>query len=134
MSWYLSLSLTFAAGAIGGLANALVIWFFGVKGINQLFKVNITPKLDGSFIYSKIVWGGLWGLLFLLTLQPQSLFFKACLISLAPTLVQLFYIFPKQAQGPAGMKLGSLTPVLVVFFNLVWAIAAATWIYFALLP
>ena len=133
MSWFLSLSLTFVAGAIGGLANALVVWFFGIKGIKQFFKVNIAPKLDVLFIYSKIVWGGLWGVLFIFALDPQSLFLKATLISLAPTLVQLFYIFPKQGLGTSGLKLGSLTPALVIFFNLVWAYAGATWIYFALL-
>ena len=133
MSWFLVLSLTFSAGAVGGLANALVIWFFGFKGINQMLGVNIAPKITTTLIYSKVVWGGLWGLLFVFAMTPDMLFLKAALISLAPTAVQLLYVFPKDpAAGLYGLKLGKLTPLMVVFFNLVWAIAAATWIYFAI--
>ncbi len=133
MSWFLILSLTFTAGAFGGLANALVVWFFGYKGLSQMIGVNIAPKLSTALIYSKAVWGGLWGLLFAVALQPDLLFLKAALISLAPTAVQLMYVFPKDpAAGMYGLKLGRLTPLAVIFFNLIWALAAAIWIYFAI--
>ena len=132
MSWFLMLSLTFTAGAIGGLANALVVWFFGLKGINQMMGVNIAPKMTTALIYPKIVWGGLWGLLFVFAMTPDKLFLKAALISLAPTVVQLLYVLPKDPiAGLYGLKLGTLTPAMVVFFNLVWAFSAAAWIYFA---
>ncbi len=131
MSWFMHLSLLFTAGCIGGLATALVIWFFGNKGITELFAVNLVPKMNTSFLYSKIIWGGLWGLVFIIVAKPDLFFYKAALLSLAPTVVQLFYVFPKQDQGPAGLKLGTLTPLMVLFFNLVWAITTATWIYFS---
>ena len=37
-------SLAFAAGAVGGLANGLAIWLFGLIGINQLLGVAIAPR------------------------------------------------------------------------------------------
>jgi len=43
-----------------------------------------------------------------------------------PTAVQLFYIFPEIAHKDiAGMDLGLLTPLLVLFFNWVWGMMAA---------
>ncbi len=131
MSWTQALSLAFTAGAVGGLANAFAVWFFGNRNINQLLGVNIAPLLTTAFIYSKVVWGGLWGFLFMIEPQ-QDLICKAIIISIFPTLVQLFYVFPKDQKGAAGLKLGKLTPLLVVFFNLVWALAAATWISMSL--
>jgi|TARA_R110002096_G_scaffold183080_8_gene360938 hypothetical protein len=116
----------FTAGCIGGLANSLVVWQFGQLGINASFGVAIAPNLSPAWLYPRIVWGGLWGLLFLLPLWSSRLFLKASLLSLLPSLVQLFIVFPLKAnKGVAGLELGLYTPVLVLFFNWVWGIASA---------
>jgi len=40
--------------------------------------------------------------------------------------MQLFIVFPLQAQkGIAGLELGLLTPLLVIFFNGIWGICTA---------
>ena len=55
-----------------------------------------------------------------------KLILKGALISVFPTLVQFFVIFPLQAKkGYFGLELGLYTPVLVTFFNLVWGVVAA---------
>ena len=59
------LSLGFAAGALGGLATALTIWLFGTLGITQAAGVGIAPSLGPAFLYGPIIWGGIWGWLFL---------------------------------------------------------------------
>lgn len=116
----------FTAGCIGGLANSLVVWQFGQLGINASFGVAIAPNLSPAWLYPRIVWGGLWGLLFLLPLWSSRLFLKASLLSLLPSLVQLFIVFPLKAnKGVTGLELGLYTPVLVLFFNWVWGIASA---------
>ena len=116
----------FTAGCIGGLANSLVVWQFGQLGINASFGVAIAPNLSPAWLYPRIVWGGLWGLLFLLPLWSSRLFLKASILSLLPSLVQLFIVFPLKAnKGVAGLELGLYTPVLVLFFNWVWGIASA---------
>ena len=61
-----SLSLFFAAGALGGLANSLVAWGFGELGISRALGVSIAPGLTAAWLYPRIVWGGLWGFAFLL--------------------------------------------------------------------
>lgn len=120
------LLLFFAAGCVGGLINSLTVWQFGSLGITQQFGVSIAPSLSPAWLYPRIVWGGLWGLLFILPFLQSKLIVKASILSLFPTLVQLLIIFPYQThKGIAGLELGLLTPVFVLFFNWVWGLAAA---------
>jgi hypothetical protein len=64
-------------------------------------------------------------LLFLLPIR-KAIFSKGALLSLCPTAIQLFVIFPLKAhKGLAGFELGILTPLFVLFFNWVWGVAAA---------
>ena len=122
-------SLAFAAGAVGGLANGLAIWLFGLIGINQLLGVAIAPQLTTPLIYNKLVWGGIWGFLFLLPFPRMTYVSRGLIYSLAPSLVQIFIVFPLVAhKGVGGLQLGYLTPVLVLFFNVIWGVVAAVWL------
>lgn len=128
MSTARSLSLCFAAGAIGGLANSLTVWIFGEVGISQALGVSIAPALSPAWLYPRIVWGGLWGLLFALPLSLGWLR-RGLVLSLGPTLVQLFVVFPiKAGKGNLGLELGALTPALVLLFNAVWGVVASWWV------
>ena len=85
-----NLSLVFTAGLFGGLVNCLIVWLFGKLGIPQALEVQIAPPLTTAFIYPELVWGGLWGLLFLIPLGRLSFPVKGLPISLLPSMVQLF--------------------------------------------
>ena len=122
------LSLVFAAGVIGGLANSLALWGFGQAGITTSLSVKLTPALTPAWLYPRLVWGGIWGLMFLLPFWRQRPFSKGVLLSLGPTLVQLLVVFPSQHKGMYGLALGQLTPLFVVFFNAVWGVIAAIWL------
>jgi hypothetical protein len=122
-------SLTFAAGVLGGLANSLTVWLFGAVGLNQLLGVALAPALTPTWLYPRLVWGGLWGWLFLLPFPKLTYPSRGFIFSLAPSLVQIFVVFPLKAQkGVGGLELGYLTPLLVLFFNAVWGLAAALWL------
>ncbi len=58
------LLIYFAAGCVGALANSLAVWWFGDFDITKRFAVSIAPSLSAVWLYPRIVWGGLWGLLF----------------------------------------------------------------------
>jgi hypothetical protein len=126
-----NLSLVFAAGCWGGLLNGLAFWLFGVLGIPTALGIHSTPPaLTAAFLYPRLVWGGLWGFLFLLpcgrrwSSPARWLFF-----SLGPTLAQLFWVFPLKAhKGVLGLQLGYLTPVTVMFYNAVWGLGAGLWL------
>ena len=124
-----TLSLVFAAGCVGAVANSLAVWLFGDLGINAALGVKIAPKLTPAWLYPRIVWGGIWGSLFLLPILRNSFITRGLLYSLGPSLVMLFIVFPMKAKkGMFGLDLGNLTPVLVLFFNAVWGVAAALWL------
>jgi hypothetical protein len=125
------ITLFFSSGSLGGFVNSLFVWLFGILGITSAFGVKIAPALTKSWLYPRIVWGGLWGFLFLLPFFRRSPFSRGLLFSLGPTLAQLFIVFPIQAgKGLMGFDLGNLTPLFVVFFNAVWGICAAFWLNF----
>ncbi len=116
----------FAAGCVGGLAYGLSIWMFGRAGVTSAFGVSIYGSLTASWFYPRIVWGGIWGMLFILSISNSSMLWKGTVLSLIPTAVQLFVVYPLLThQGIAGFELGLLTPLLVLFFNWVWGIATA---------
>lgn len=126
------LLIFFAAGCLGALANSIVVWQFGDYGITKSFGVAIAPSLSTDWLYPRIVWGGLWGLLFILPLLQSKAILKGTILSLFPTVFQLFVVFPLMTnKGVAGLELGMYTPLFVLFFNWVWGIVTALTIKFA---
>jgi hypothetical protein len=118
--------IVFAAGCAGGLANSIVVWLFGFIGITGFFGVSIAPTLTPAWLYPRIVWGGIWGLLFLIPFLGDRTISRGLILSLGPTIIQLFVVFPIKAQkGLLGLDLGLLTPAFVLFFNFVWGVKAA---------
>lgn len=123
------LSLVFSAGTIGGLANSISLWLFGALGITTGLGVGLAPSLTAQWLYPRLVWGGIWGILFLLPFLGRSVWARGLLYSLGPTLVQLFVVFPfKLGKGALGLQVGTLTPLFVIVVNVVWGVAAALWL------
>lgn len=123
------LSLVFAAGCLGGLLNSLAVWIFGEVGITSAFGVKIAPQLSALWLYPRIVWGGLWGFLFLLPFMRNRFIYRGLLFSLGPTIVQLLIIFPMKAnKGVMGLDLGLLTPLAVFVFNAIWGLTSSIWL------
>ena len=89
------------------------------------------PSLTSQWLYGRLVWGGIWGILFFIPLLKRYPAMRGLVLSLGPTIVQLFIIFPfKVNKGLFGFDLGVLTPLFVIFFNAVWGITAAYWLRF----
>jgi len=123
-------SVCFCAGLIGALANSLAVWFSGAWGLTALAGVHIAPHLSPTWLYPRLVWGGLWGLAFFFSVgHPRYRCHwvrKGLWVSLLPTAFQLFYVFPARTSfGLLGMGLGALTPLFVLLFNFVWGFFTA---------
>jgi len=120
------LLIFFAAGCLGGLANSVTVWLFGQFSITSTFGVSIAPSLTPGWLYPRLVWGGIWGLLFVLPVMQSKLLVKGFILSLFPTAIQLFVVFPLKAhKGIAGIELGLFTPIFVIIFNWVWGVTTA---------
>lgn len=129
MGYLKTFSLVFSAGCIGGLMNSLSVWMFGKAGITAALGVGIAPAFSPQWLYPRIIWGGIWGFLFLIPLIRGRLYLMALVYSLAPSLVQLFIVFPfKAGKGIMGLDLGGFTPLFVLIFNAIWGLTAAFWI------
>ena len=116
--------VVFAAGCLGALIQVLVMWLFTRYGVTHSLNVNITGSLAPNWIYPRIIWGGMWGFLFLLPILTSSVFMRSFVIALIPTGVQLFIIYPfYQGKGIGGLTLGILTPFVVLFFYWIWSLA-----------
>jgi len=126
------LSLIFASGCVGGLLSSVVLWLLGSKGMMGKLGVNIAPDLTPEWLYPRLVWAGIWGVLFLLPVLKRSFLVRGLIFSLAPTLVQLFVVFPmKLDKGMMGLQMGNFTPLVVLIVNAVWGITAAFWLLLA---
>ena len=128
MSAARALSLFFAAGVVGALANSVVAWLLGELGVPRALGVALAPGWSAGWLYPRLVWGGLWGLLFVLPLTT-AVVPRGLLVSLAPTLFQLFVVFPAwTGKGVAGLELGLFTPLFVALYNAVWGVTASWWV------
>ncbi len=123
-----TLSLCFAAGALGALANSFAVWEAGRSGVLGALGVSLAPSWTLAWLYPRLVWGGLWGLLFALPLSIPSWAMRGLALSLAPALAQLLIFFPRAGKGVLGLELGALTPACVLVFDAIWGLAASAWL------
>jgi hypothetical protein len=124
--------ICYAAGSVGALASCIAAWLAGDLGVTRMAGVSMAPALTSGWLYPRILWGGLWGLLFLLPVIKSRTITRGTLFSLFPTLVQLFIIFPdREGYGIAGIRLGLLTPVFIFLYNWIWGIVTSLTIRFS---
>jgi hypothetical protein len=119
------IAVCFAAGVIGALFNSAAVWFSVKCQLTTFAKVAISPDFSLQWLYPRLIWGGIWGLVFYLTVGKRSArrrwIRKGLWVSLLPTAVQLLFIFPyRTGHDLLGFGLGTLTPVFVFSYNLVW--------------
>jgi len=118
--------VVFAAGSLGALIQILAMNLAVHYGLIHSLGVQMGASFSPYWMYPRIVWGGLWGFVFLLSVLSSSLVMRSFLLCLIPAFVQLFIIFPfYESKGFAGLSLGVLTPFVVLFFWWVWALATS---------
>ncbi|MGQ4649668.1 hypothetical protein [Lyngbya aestuarii] len=127
------ISLYLTAGAVGALVNSLVVWAAGTTGLTAALGAKIAPTLTPPWLYQRLIWGALWGLLFFIPMKRtfntrKNIVRRGLLVSLGPTLAQLLFFFPSTGKGWLGIQLGVIVPLLVIIFNAIWGIVAAAWI------
>lgn len=125
-------SLCFTAGLVGGLTGSVLLWMAGSYGWTAAMQVNLAPQWTLDWLFPRLIWSGVWGLLLVPRFMPRSIFWRGLCVSLAPTLAQLLVAFPADPdKGLWGLGLGALTPVVVIVVNAVWGWVAAMWLVLA---
>ena len=124
--------LIFAAGCLAALLQAVVMNLAVNYGLTHSLGVKVGASFSPYWLYPRIVWGGLWGLVFLLPVLSSSLILRSFVLCLIPALVHLFIIYPfYQGKGVAGFSLGALMPLVEILFWWVWALAVSLILRFA---
>ena len=121
------ITVCFCAGMLGALCSSLVAWQSGQMGFPAMAGVRMAPSLTPDWIYSRLVWGGLWGLTYFLAVGPlksrRHWARKGLWISLLPTIFQLLVVYPYMTNHRwLGLELGQLTPLFIFAYNLVWGL------------
>ncbi|MGL6159736.1 hypothetical protein [Microbulbifer sp.] len=119
-----NLSLCFAAGCFGGLCYALGLWAMGHHGFTHWVGVDIAPRLSNAYLYQRIVWGGICGLVFLLPWR-RSWLTRGFFLSLIPAGILLLLLLPMRGYGIGALRLGMLTPLVIVLACAIGGIAAS---------
>ncbi len=121
------LSGSFTGGLVGAFVDSFNIWILGVLGITALLGVGMRPEFSPPWLYPRLVWGGLFGILFAIPFLEDRPILRGILFSLFPSALMLLVVLPNMGKGLLGLGFGSLTPVIVVGLNFIWGIVAAYW-------
>ena len=119
----------FAAGALAGLVTSVLIWIASQSGAFLVLGVPIVIELSPSWVYMRVVWGGMWGVIFVLpVLVSWPGWRRGLIFGLAPAAATLLLFNPiKDGIGLLGLGFGPVWPVLVVVFSLLWGVIAGWW-------
>ena len=119
-----NLSFCFAAGCFGGLCYAISLWAMGYHGFTRWAGVDIAPYLSNAYLYQRVVWGGICGLIFLLPWQ-RSWVARGVFLSLIPAGIMLLLLLPMRGYGLGALGLGALTPLVIILACAAGGIAAS---------
>jgi hypothetical protein len=114
------LTLAFGAGAFGSIILALVAFVLARLGVPQGIGAS-SPPADLPFFYRLLVWGGIWGFLFVLPVLMRAWWLKGIVIGLLATAALIFFFSPA-LQGAPAAQIG-----YIIVLNSIWGIAAGAW-------
>lgn len=121
------LAICFCAGMLAALCSSLLVWQSGQMGFPATLNVRMAPSLSPEWLYSRMIWGGIWGLVYFLAIGPlksrRHWARKGLWISLLPTAFQLLVVYPYMSRhGWLGLDLGQFTPLFIFAHNLTWGL------------
>lgn len=118
-------ALYYAAASLGGLAVVLTAWCLGQLGVPRAIGVAVNPPLELGSIYRSMVWGGIWGFIFLPPVSIRPLWLKGLLYTLAPVLAALIYFGPARGDVMFALDRGEFAPFYIYLINIPWGLVTA---------
>lgn len=118
-----SLFILYGAGTLGAVVHTAIGWLLTSAGVFAIFGSSYAIPIGMHAVYPRLVWGGLWGLFYLLPGVSRLTTLQASfLLALLPSAAQWLYWFPRGGAGWFGLDKGPATPVLVFALYFVWAL------------
>lgn len=110
------LSPAFTGGVVGAVVNS-----FAVQ-LAALARPDAAPASTPEWLYPRLVWGGVWGLLLAAPVLPGRPVARGLVASLAPSLARLTVF------APPDQTFDAPTILSVLVFNAIWGLVAALWL------
>ncbi len=120
-------AIGFPAGVIGGLAVVLFDRILFRSGLSATFGVKAPISLSSPDIYKPLFWGGLWGVLFGLFIEPSRnhIYLIGLLYFLLPVLALYIIFLPRSGAGFFGLKQGPMFALYLLLVNIPFGIVTA---------
>jgi len=116
------LCVCFCAGLIGMLIATGAEWLWGRFAWPGLGGWSLQPMTVPDGFYPRLLWGGVWGLLFYLGVgaERRRRFWirKGLFFGLVPALLQMLFLFPSITS--IGLRDTLLRLTLLLLLNLLW--------------
>lgn len=125
MNLFRRAALYYAAASLGGLAVVLTACSLSQLGVPRAVGVAVNPPLELGWIYRAMVWGGIWGFIFLLPIAIRPLWLKGLVLTLAPVLAALIYFGPARGGVIFALDKGELAPFYIYLINIPWGLVTA---------
>jgi len=120
MAIFRQLTLAFGAGAFGACILAIVAFVLARLGVPERIGAS-SPPSDLAFLYRILVWGGIWGFLFVVPVMNRAWWLKGIIIGLLATLTLVLYFAPPLQQAPTAAL------IYIAVLNAFWGLAAGAW-------
>lgn len=120
-------SVCFAGGVWGGLLAVFGAWLVARYGWTDVLGVTVAAPFDAGWMQARLLWCGLWGLLFLPPILDDSILWRGFFFSLCPTLAQVFFAANGQTVG-WGVGSGAGGALVLGGLNALWGWATAVWV------
>ncbi len=120
-------AIGFAAGVVGAAAVVVCSYVLFGLGISGTLGVNAPLPLKSPDIYKPLFWGGLWGILFGLSVRPawKRLYLFGFLYVLAPLAALFLFFLPMAGAGYFGLHRGPTFTLYLLLVNLPFGIVTA---------
>ncbi len=122
-----NISGAFTGGVLGALLDSFNIWAMGKTGISDLIGITMKPEFTAPWAYKRMIWGGIWMLLLLIPFLKSKIILRGMLVSLIPSAMMLFMVFPSMGKGMYGLGFGTLMPLVVIVLNFIYGALASYW-------
>lgn len=116
-----NLTLAFGCGAFGVLVIFAVLFVVTKAGLGTTLGLPSVPQKMPEFLYSRLVWGGIWGFLLVLPFLTPRWVLRGIVIGLLASAASIFYFHPALQKAQIGLI------IAILVFNLIWGVAAAGW-------
>ncbi|MDB6063122.1 MAG: hypothetical protein JWM78_3225 [Verrucomicrobiaceae bacterium] len=121
--WLRQGALCYSAGTVGGLAKGGLILACERSSLTSAFADQLAQVLHPTSFYTRLVWAGVYGLLFLLPFVRGSWLMRGLVWALVVSLLQLV-VFPLWQHG--GLHILTLTTLSLLVLNCVWGLTTAS--------